>query len=366
MIDEYRLAFARIRKMGIDLANRILEVVSEREFFELSQKDIEDAFGSGNVGILRADYRRKILNMARDEMDFIVRNNINTHYFRNDPHYPQNLLQTPDAPILIFGKGDANLNSKYIVSIVGTRNATAYGKQVTREIVECLAQEHPDTLIVSGLAYGIDIAAHRAALEFGLPTVGVLAHGLNTIYPAPHRDTAAKMVHAGGAVITEYLSQDTIHRSNFLARNRIVAGLGHCTIVVESAEHGGSLVTTAIANSYGRDVFAVPGRTNDKYSVGCNNLIARNGAHVLNSGKDVIKYMQWENPDANKPKEATLFPEYTKEEQEIIDLLTEHGEMHGNYIARLLDVPTHEMMGRLVAMEFSGYIHSLPGGNFTL
>lgn len=364
MIDRYKLAFALIRGMGVELASKLLDVISsEEDFFTLSQKELENLV-SGKNKILEKIYRDSVLDKATKELEFIAKNKIDVLYF-TQPEYPQRLLNAIDAPILLFAKGRCDFNSRHIISIVGTRHATVYGKTITEEIVKDIADSFPDAIIVSGLAYGIDVASHRASIANGISTIAVLAHGLNMIYPATHRSTAVDIINKNGALLTEYTSQDSIHKGNFLARNRIVAALSDCTIVVESAAKGGALVTAAIANSYDRDVFAVPGRANDQYSQGCNSLILQNKASLISSADDLFDLMRWEKPN-REPMEQTLFPEYSAVEQKVIDLLTSNGDTHINAISIKLELPVHKTLSLLVDMEFKGYIHSIPGGKYSI
>lgn len=364
MIGEYEIAFSLIRGMGVELASKILDVIAtEKDFFTLSESELYKIIGKKNK-ILTRNYRDEILNKARREQEFIDKNNIQLLYFKNED-YPQRLLDVSDAPILLFQKGETNINEKYIISVVGTRNATQYGKNITEDIIKEIAIKSPNSIIVSGLAYGIDVVAHKGALNNSLSTIGVLAHGLNMIYPAQHRNVAIDIIKNGGALITEYTSQDNINRGNFLARNRIVAALSDCTIVIESAEKGGALVTSAIANSYNRDVFAVPGRINDTYSKGCNNLIKQNKAVSISCADDIFKYMRWEST-LPKKQELQLFPEYSTQEKSVIDFLALSGETHINLISNHLDSPIHKTMSLLVDMEFNGYVKSIPGGKYSL
>ena len=221
-------------------------------------------------------------------------------------------------------------------------------------------------MIVSGLAYGIDVAAHQASLAHSVSTIAILGHGLNTIYPATHRSVAVDMLRHNGALLSEYTSQDAIHRGNFLARNRIVAAISDCTLVVESAVKGGAMVTASIANSYNRDVLAVPGRANDPFSMGCNALIRDNKASLVTCADDIANVMRWPKPKPKVPVEQSLFPEYTDEEKLIIDFLTQHGECHVNDIACHLNVPIHTLLSQLVDMEFNGYVRAVPGSRYTL
>ena len=373
MEDVYKMAFARVSGMSVRFARQMLECIpDERTFFELSEKDLSEACGTTHR-ILGSDYRKKLLQKAFKELDFLHGKRIQPIYM-DEAEYPKRLLdvddtgEISDAPILLYKTGECDLNAQHVISIVGTRNATDYGKRITQKLVSDLKDILPNTIIVSGLAYGIDVAAHRASIECGLPTVGVLAHGLNTIYPATHRSIAKTMATTnGGALITEYTSQDAIFKYNFLARNRIVAGMSDCTIVVESASHGGALVTARIANSYGRDVFAVPGRIGDRFSEGCNKIINNQVAVMVTSAEDLVKSMNWEQDSMiAKPVQKTLFPVYSKEEQPIIDLLTENGELHSNDIAKALKVPIHKLLSLLTDMEYDNHIHILPNGKYVV
>ncbi len=373
MEDVYKMAFARVSGMSIRLARQMLEIIpDERSFFELSESDLAEVCGATHR-ILGSDYRKKLLQKAYKELDFLQGKRIQPIYM-DEAEFPRRLLdvddtgEISDAPIMLYKTGDCNLNAKHVISIVGTRNATDYGKRITQKLVADLKEILPDIIIVSGLAYGIDVAAHRASIECGLPTVGVLAHGLNTIYPATHRSVAKTMATTnGGALISEYTSQDPIFKYNFLARNRIVAGMSDCTIVVESASHGGALVTARIANSYGRDVFAVPGRIGDRFSEGCNKIINNQVAVMVTSAEELVKSMNWEQESMiAKPMQKTLFPVYTKEEQPIIDLLTEKGELHSNDIAKALKMPIHKLLSLLTDMEYDNHIHILPNGKYVV
>lgn len=362
----YRIAFASIRGMGYDLAQKILSVIpSEKDFFNISEKELQDLLQS-KVKMTEYTYRREHLEKALKETEFVTANNINVTYF-TDNNYPTRLSHAQDAPILLYSKGECKLNASKVISIVGTRHATAYGKHFCDKFTEELKSHVDDVIIVSGLAYGIDICAHRAALANGIPTVAVLAHGLNTIYPATHRKEAVEMVRNGGMVLTDYQSADKIHPGNFVARNRIVAGLADCTLVVESAEKGGSLITAGIASIYNRDVFALPGRANDAYSKGCNKLIRNNSASLITSAQDLVSAMRWETLD--KPasgKQMEIFPDVTQEEQLIIDYLRNNNDTHINVLCNALNIPMSQLMNNLIELEFKSLVTSLPGAKYTL
>lgn len=363
----YRMAFAGIRGMGVELAQRLLDVVdSEKEFFAMSDSDLKSITRSSSKVWERA-HRDEMLRKAERELEFVESKNIKVLYF-TDADFPQRLLNASDAPVLLYTIGSCDLNAKHVISIVGTRRSTHYGATFCDKLVEGLSLLlDNDLVIVSGLAYGTDINAHRAALRYGIPTVGVQACGLNKIYPANHRNDAAHMVQQGGAVVSDYTSQDVVHSVNFLARNRIIAALSDCTVVVESAVKGGSLVTANIAASYSRDVFTVPGRVNDEFSKGCNRLIMNNQAAAITCAEDLLKAMRWESKLVpEKAKELELFPQLTKEEQTVVDTLRKQGDLHINDLAGLMALPIYRLMAILVELDTKGVIATLPGCRYSL
>lgn len=363
----YRMAFAGIRGMGVELAQRLLDVVdSEKEFFAMSDSDLKSITRSSSK-VWERVHRDEMLRKAERELEFVESKNIKVSYF-TDADFPQRLLNASDAPVLLYTIGSCDLNAKHVISIVGTRRSTHYGAAFCDKLVEGLSLLlDNDLVIVSGLAYGTDINAHRAALRYGIPTVGVQACGLNKIYPANHRNDAAHMVQQGGAVVSDYTSQDVIHSVNFLARNRIIAALSDCTVVVESAVKGGSLVTANIAASYSRDVFTVPGRVNDEFSKGCNRLIMNNQAAAITCAEDLLKAMRWESKLVpEKAKELELFPQLTKEEQTVVDTLRKQGDLHINDLAGLMALPIYRLMAILVELDTKGVIATLPGCRYSL
>ncbi|WP_302354527.1 DNA-processing protein DprA [uncultured Duncaniella sp.] len=365
----YRIAFASMRGLTPALARAILaRTGTEERFFSLTAEQISASLGFRNR-LFDRSLRDKALREAEDEVKFIERGNIQASYF-TDPTYPTRLLECDDAPLMIYTLGDCDLNDARIVSIVGTRHATSYGTSFVDDLVKGLAEKSADpVVIVSGLAYGIDVAAHLAAISAGLPTVGVLAHGLNTIYPASHRDIAARMISSGGMLLTDYRSSDNIHKGNFLARNRIIAGLCDCVVVVESDTHGGSLVTARLASAYSRDVFALPGRTSDRYSRGCNHLISSCIASLLTSYDELIDSMRWRRR-VSEGEQGELFsdtpPGLSPEEQAIIDIITTRGDATINELTASIDIPTPRLMGMLVDMEFRSLIAAIPGGRYRI
>lgn len=360
----YQIAFASLQGMGVDLARKLLDVVgSEERFFTMNEKDLR-ALTRGRSKIYRDDYRHDCLQRAYQEETFVREHGISATYF-TDETYPRRLLEAPDAPAMIYTLGKCDLESAHVVSVVGTRHATQYGIRFCDTLIRDLAQRLPDLVVVSGLAYGIDISAHRAALKHGAPTVAVLPRGLNRIYPSTHRDDAIAIVKHGGMLLTDYTSQDEVQKSNFLARNRIVAALSDCTVIVESAGSGGALVTASLAMSYNRDVMAVPGRCGDEYSAGCNKLIATNKAALITCADDLMAAMRWESASP-EPQQLELFPDLTKEEQVVIDVIRNHGEIHLNALADALQQPVYKLMSILVELDCKKVIATLPGCRYTI
>lgn len=309
------------------------------------------------------------LKRAHVEMEFAQRHGIRVLTLDSDD-YPARLKECPDAPIVLYYKGNADLNAARAVSIVGTRHCTTYGQDLTRRLIDGLHQWCPDTLVVSGLAYGIDVCAHRQALQHGCKTVGVLAHGLDQIYPAAHRDTAREMLAQGG-LLTEFMSGTNADKANFVRRNRIVAGMTDATVVVESAAKGGALITAGIARSYCRDVFCFPGAVGAPYSEGCNNLIRDNGAALITSADDMVKAMGWDT-DAILAKakqagiERRLFPDLSPDEQRIVDLLHKSNDLQTNIITARTGLPVNRVTALLFQLEMKGVVRPLTGGMYHL
>lgn len=302
---------------------------------------------------------------AEKELNFAEKNNI-TCLTIKDEHYPSRLRECEDAPIALFYKGNANMNCLHIIAMVGTRMATQYGKQFCADFVRDLAFLCPDVVIVSGLAYGIDIHSHRAALDNHLPTIGVLAHGLDRIYPSQHRQTATEMLSNGG-LLTEFLTGTEPDAYNFISRNRIVAGMTDATIVVESAIKGGSLVTASLANTYNRDCFAVPGKINDEKSIGCNHLIRDSKASLITNAEDFVNAMGWQTTPA-KPEaiQRNLFVDLTDDEAMVVNLLQQRGDLHVNTLTVEANMPIHQLTSLLFGLEMKGVVKALVGGVYHL
>lgn len=357
-----------INGVGDILARQLLQVIGDAEgIFAEKRQVLEKIPGIGSL--LAGEIKRsEVLLQAENELAFIEKNQI-ACYFLTDDTYPFRLKECPDAPVLFYFKGNADLNARRIISIVGTRHATAYGREQTESLLKDLAQVIPDLLVVSGLAFGIDVCAHRNALHNRLPTVGVLAHGLDRIYPAVHRATAVEMLATGG-LLTDFPSGTEPERPNFLRRNRIIAGLADCTVVVESAEKGGSLVTADIAFSYGRDVYSFPGRVYDVHSKGCNNLIRQNKAGLITSASDLLAALCWDTETVTAPavQAELLFADadLSAERNPILEAIRKHKEVHVNQLAVELDMPVHQLSSLLFELEINGRVKALPGGVYRL
>ena len=305
----------------------------------------------------------KVLQEAEKELVYVRKNKLRALFYL-DADYPQRLKNCDDAPVLLFVRGEAELDPARSVAIVGTRAPTEHGKRMCEELVEGLKES--GAMIVSGLAYGIDIVAHRTALKVGLNTIGCVAHGLDRIYPGEHAATAKEMLKQG-ALVSELTSGSKFVPGNFPARNRLIAGLTDCTIVIESAAKGGSLITTDIANSYDREVMAFPGRATDAKSEGCNRLIKDNKAHLITSATDVLKLMEW-LPTAKKKVgvQSALFTELQPDEQAIVDVLKEKGKMDIDTLCFAVGMMPHKASTVLLTLEFNGVVRSLPGKVYTL
>ncbi len=310
----------------------------------------------------------KACEAAEKEMAFAEKHNIQILTYGSSA-YPRRMEHCPDAPIALFYKGSADLNCRHTVSIVGTRHCSAYGQDMTHRLVEALASASEDILVVSGLAYGVDICAHRKALEQQMSTVAVFAHGLDTVYPAMHRETATRMTTQGG-LLTEYFSSTRIDRFNFLQRNRIVAALADAVVVVESAERGGSLSTARLANEYNKEVFAFPGRTTDRLSAGCNMLIRHNKAVALGSPEDLIADMGWQAEakvrQAKKQGiEKSLIVHLSDDERLIVDALRSD-DQHINSLAMITKLPMHRLAALLMQLEMNGVVRNMAGSVYHL
>ncbi len=360
----YKIALTKIPLVGAVTAKNLVSYCGGvRDVFEARRKDLLKIPGIGRQVAMNV-LSKTALEEAEQEMLFLEKNEI-TPLFYLDKNFPQRLSPLYDSPILLYYKGTAALNARRVVAVVGTRTPSTRGTGICENLIEGLAAFNP--LIISGLAYGIDVTAHRASLRKGLETVAVLGNGLSQIYPAQHRKVAEEMMQHGG-LLTEFTHEAGPDREHFPMRNRIVAGLCDTLIVVESAEKGGSLITVQQANSYNREVFAVPGRTTDKFSKGCNLLIKNNLGRLVESAQDVAKAMRWKQVKGEEKKsfQAELFPNLTGREKQLLDLIQKEEEIGIDQIAYQTDIANSELAATLLNLEFKGLVRSLPGKRYVM
>ncbi|EIA09941.1 DNA-processing protein DprA [Flavobacterium frigoris] len=356
----YLLALQRIEGVGDIMAKKLLTHCGSAEaVFTSKSSQLAAIDGVGSM-LLKSLKNKSVFEKAELELEFIKSNDINAVYFQ-DEKYPDRLKHCIDGPLLLFTSGNIDLKNRKIISIVGTRQITSYGTEFCRKLIEDLAPLDP--IIVSGFAYGVDIVAHQVAMEHNLQTIGVVAHGLNQIYPKTHKKYVAKVEENGG-FMTEFWSSSNPDKENFVRRNRIVAGISEATIVIESADRGGSLITANMANDYNRDVFAVPGRATDKYSAGCNNLIKTQKANVLTSAADLVYILNWDIQKESKPVQKQLFVTLEDDEQKVYDYLLKTGKELMDIIALRCDFPIYKISGMLLNMELKGVVRPLPGKLF--
>jgi len=363
----YLLALQRVEGVGDITAKKLLaHFTSAEAVFQAKPNQLAAIEGIGSV-LLNKLKDKTVFERAENELKFISQNNITAISFQ-DENYPEKLKHCIDGPLVLFAAGNIDLKNRKIISIVGTRQVTSYGVAFCEKLIADLAPLNP--IIVSGFAYGVDIVAHQAAMENNLQTIGVLAHGLNMVYPKPHTKYVARMEQNGG-FMTEYWSMTNPDKENFVKRNRIVAGMAEATIVIESAEKGGSLITANMAVDYNRDVFAVPGRVSDKYSQGCNNLIKTQKANLLTSAADLIYILNWDMANdkiglrqAQAPIQKQLFVTLDPDEQKVYDYLLQNGKELLDTIALDCNFPIFRISGLLLNMELKGVIRPLPGKLF--
>ena len=359
---KFRIGITLINGVGNNLAKNLIAYLgSEEAVFKETPKALSKIPGIGSSLAKEIINHKEALVRAEKEIEFILKNKIQYLYYA-DKNYPFRLKECPDAPLILFTKTARNLNDGKFVSVVGTRNATAYGKEICNHFIQTLAAV-PNLAVVSGLAYGIDICAHKAALDNHLPTLGVIAHGLDKIYPPTHRSVAVRMLDKGG-LVTEYLSNTNPDRPNFVQRNRIIAGLSDAVVVVESGIKGGALITAGLANDYNRDVFTFPGRVHDEWSKGCNKLIQQNRAALIHSADDFIRLMGWEDTLSPQKQivQTELFINLSDEEMQIFTVIRKHPDgIHVNELSILSAMPYSKLTALLLQMEFKGLVKCLPG-----
>ncbi|MCK9421431.1 MAG: DNA-processing protein DprA [Bacteroidales bacterium] len=366
MVEEnlvFQIALTLIPGVGDVLGKKLVSIFGSAEAVFRDQRPVLKKMGRVGDLISQAVKNKEVLLRAEKEATFIHRYGITPLFFQ-DKRYPQRLRHCYDSPVLLYYKGTADLNMPRIVGVVGTRSATTYGKTITQNIIRNLVPQQ--ILLISGLAYGIDGCAHRNALDLGLNTIGVLGHGLDRIYPSLHKSMAEKMLTQGG-LVTEFLSGSKPDRENFPRRNRIIAGLCDAIIVVEAATKGGALITADIANSYNRDVFAVPGRISDPYSEGTNYLIRTNRAALIQKAEDLEYLMGWKQ-DISVPKviQRKIFQELTPEEEQIINLMQDQRQVSIDEITIRTNLAMSMVSSALLNLEFEGLVRCLPGKVYVL
>jgi len=358
----YRIALTMAPAIGPVTARKLISKAgSAREVFRMSRASMLKIERIGPQ-LSQAIQKSALLEQAEKEMKFLERHHI-LALFIEDADYPARLKECEDAPILLYARGNKGLHAKRALSVVGTRKASSYGKELCRNIVLELGSMIGDLVIISGLAFGIDVIAHRAALEGGIPTVGVLGHGLDTLYPHAHRETAKKIC-GQGALVTDFHSGMGPERNNFLRRNRIIAGIADATLVVESAASGGALITANMASSYQRDILAVPGRATDMRSKGCNGLIKKNMAAMVESAEDVIDHLNWREDVVQTQivlREASTF---TNHERQLLELITQQSGLGPGELSQLSGIPIHKVLSLLTEMELKRWIVVEPGNRY--
>lgn len=358
----HTLALLKVEGIGDVVAKKLIKHCgSSSAVFQSSKKSLVAIDGIGEF-LYKNLQEKSVFQLAEKELRFIEKEHISYSFFE-DANYPERLKHCIDGPTILFQSGTIDLQNKRVINIVGTRQITPYGIEFTKKLISDLSLLNP--IIVSGFAYGVDIVAHQAAMQNNLQSIGVLAHGLNQIYPKTHKKYVSQMEQNGG-FMTEFWSTSNPDRENFIKRNRIVAGMCEATIVIESAEKGGSLITATIANDYNRDVFAVPGRITDKFSQGCNNLIKTQRAHLLNSAADLIYILNWDitSKKESKPIQKQLFVSLTEDEQKIYNYLVNKENELMDRIALNCDFPIFKISSLLLNMELKGVIRPLPGKLF--
>ena len=361
----YQLSLTMLPGIGPVQAKILLQHYDTAEIFTAKKSSLEKIEG---IGAVRAANIKSFTDFsnAEEEIKFIEKYKIKP-LFITDKNYPQRLLNCYDSPTLLFYKGDADLNASKIVAIIGTRSHTEYGKQQTEKLVKELSSQN--ILVVSGMAFGIDAIAHKAAYKNNLDTVGVLGHGLDQIYPPDHSNLARDMLKHGGGLLTEFRSKTKPDKHNFPTRNRIVAGMSDATIVIETGDKGGSMITAELANGYNKDVFALPGRINDNKSAGCNFLIRNNKAMLLTDAEQLIEVMGWEEKAKSlkeKRSQREIFIELSKDEKIIVDILKEKELVHVDELNFKSGLSSSSMAVAILNLELQGVVATLPGKLYKL
>ncbi len=356
----YEIALTLIPYIGVVNGKKLVAYCGGAEAVFCENKNALRQISGIHENIIKGIDSKEVMTRAEEEMMFIEKNGIKPLFYL-DKDYPKRLQHCHDSPMMLYYKGNADLNAEKTVGIVGTRNITDYGRYVVEKLIEDLATDN--VMIISGLAYGVDAAAHRAALKYDLATVGVLGHGMQTIYPAENRKLSTNMIEKGG-ILTEFVSGTQPDRENFPKRNRIVAGMVDCLVVIESALKGGAMITAEIANSYDREVFAMPGRVGDIYSEGCNQLIKTNKANLLVNAADIRYVMRWDVDTKVVAKQMRLFRDFSEDEKKVMDVFAENNVVHIDDIIIGTDLSPSKIASILLSLEFDGVLTALPGKRY--
>ena len=356
----YEIALTLIPYIGVVNGKKLVAYCGGAEAVFRENKNALRQISGIHENVINGIDSKEVMTRAEEEMMFIEKNGIKPLFYL-DKDYPKRLQHCHDSPMMLYYKGNADLNAEKTVGIVGTRNITDYGRYVVEKLIEDLVTDN--VMIISGLAYGVDAAAHRAALKYDLATVGVLGHGMQTIYPAENRKLSTSMIEKGG-ILTEFVSGTKPDRENFPQRNRIVAGMVDCLVVIESALKGGAMITAEIANSYDREVFAMPGRVGDIYSEGCNQLIKTNKANLLVSAADIRYVMRWDVDTKVVAKQMRLFRDFSEDEKKVMDVFAENNVVHIDDIIIGTDLSPSKIASILLSLEFDGVLTALPGKRY--
>jgi len=357
----YLIALTLLNGIGPRTARLLISEYGDAEDFFNEKKLSLKKFSGVSKEKIRSTDRTKALLRADQEINFILKHDIRILYYQNKD-YPQRLKNCVDAPIVMYAKGKFETNPKRCIAVVGTRNITDYGREITERFIKDI--ESHNIQVVSGMAYGVDVNAHKACVKYNIPTIGVLGHGLDRLYPAIHREIASKMIKHDGGLLTEFMTETNPDRENFPQRNRIVAGMTDATVVIESGDKGGSLITANLANDYSRDVFAFPGNINSSYSIGCNKLIQDDKAHLLTSANELIEIMGWKHQE-KIVVQRQLFNDLLPEEKELTSLI-ETEPLSIDVISAKLKKPVSKVSGLLLGLEIKGVVQAKPGSKFVL
>ena len=358
----YEIAITLVSGIGDVVGKKLVAYCGGAEAVFCESKKALLKIPNINENIINNIMSKDVMKRAEEELRFVEKNGIKPLFYL-DTQYPKRLQHCHDSPMLLYYKGEANLNADKVVGVVGTRNISDYGKYITERIVEGLSANN--VLIISGLAYGVDAMAHESALKYDLATVGVLGHGMQTIYPALNRKLSQKMLEKGG-ILTEFISGTKPIRENFPQRNRIVAGMVDCLVVIESALKGGAMITADLANSYDREVFAVPGKIGDIYSEGCNQLIKTNKANLLTAANDICYVMRWDIDTKVVSKQMRLFRDFSEEEKKVMDVFENNNIVHLDDIIVNTEMSPSKLASILLSLEFDGVLTALPGKRYQI